>query len=240
MSVSRATIEDLRAFLTFLVRTRRDELLAVPDIAFRARRLDEVLAAIEALGVEGAGDRPNSLQLAEADATHDALYRAIRGVALAHLELPSASEETRASARKVIEVAVPRVDEVMASYADEAMRAAERAPHIEAARAHFERFPTADGGTLFDWTMRMLQAARTLGELLQGRADAESGRSHVPRLRTEAIGLVQRTRDHVAEVLAHDPAAARRADERLFGYLDTLTAMRRSGSKEPPPAPPTT
>lgn len=235
---NRATLEDLRAFLTFLTRTRREELITVPSIDFRTRALDACLASIEALRALPAGERSNASQLVEADTLHDTYARAIRAVALAHLEVPGSSEVVRASARKVIELAVPRADETRASYADEAARAAERAPLIEAARADFERIPTADGENLYVWTQRMLAAARSLGALLEGRADAEGGRSHVPQLRSEAIALVQRTREHVADALAHDPDAARRADARLFGYFDTLVAMRRGGSKDAPPAPP--
>jgi len=235
--MTKLTLNDIRACLVFLLRTRRPELDAITDAAGYARVLERVLAQIEVLGPEALGRAVNADDLATADALHDALGNAIADVAQAHANHPTLSREVQDAARFALELLVPSRRQLQASYGSEASRAAERRPRVEAGRARLELLKTADG-SLYGWAVAFLDAGDHIGSLLSGRADTKGDRTLAPGLRTTALGKLGRLRAAVADALDQDPDNARRVDNRLFGYLDLLSSMRDRGSSEATPPPP--
>lgn len=235
--MNKLTLNDIRAFLVFILRTRRAELDAVVDVAGNARVLDRMLAQLEALGPEALGGAVNADDLATTDTRHDAIGNAIADVAEGHANNPLLSAEIRDAARAALALLVPSRRQLSASYGSEASRAAERRPRVEASRARLELIKTADGN-LYGWALAFLDAGDQIGVLLSGRADTRGERTTAPALRTTAIGKVGRLRSAVADALEEDADNARRVDNRLFAYLDLLASMRDRGSNEATPPPP--
>ena len=113
--MNKLTLNDIRAFLVFILRTRRAELDAVVDVAGNARVLDRMLAQLEALGPEALGGAVNADDLATTDTRHDAIGNAIADVAEGHANNPLLSAEIRDAARAALALLVPSRRQLSAS-----------------------------------------------------------------------------------------------------------------------------
>ncbi|AKF04972.1 hypothetical protein [Sandaracinus amylolyticus] len=223
------TLRDLQMILAFLVRDRRTELEAAVGAAY-ARTLEETLAQIDALPA-AVVDAPLSEELSAADAQHDAWGAAIHSLCNALLECPGSTPEERAGARAGLDFLLPGgLRELRDSYVTEVSRARERRAQLDTHRAELSAVRIG-ARTLVDWATAFFDAGDALGRLLVDRADSGVDRTPAIKLRGEASKRVTRARGLV------EPSSA--ADQRLFGYLDTIVGMRAPGSKERAPAPPT-
>lgn len=138
--------------------------------------------------------------------------------------------DARSAARAVRDFAVPGLRELGASYVTEAARAAERQGKVEKLADAMSKIPVPGGGTIRGWVEAFFAEGMMLGTLLVQRADESGDRTSVLVLRTEGLSRIARARAL---------AAGTPLEHRLFGYLDTILAMRASGSTEAPPAAPT-
>ena len=196
-------------------------------------------AEIDALPPALTGGIPLADDLAKADADHDgyggALYYTVEAVQRA----PGVTAEVKAAAERVRDAFVPALAELQDTYALQAHRAAERRPLLEERKADLEMFPVVGGGTLLEVATKLIDAGDTLDALLDQRGSVpKTDRSRAAVLRAKTVGLLNRLRDDLQEEVAKDASLPRDLEHRVFGYLDTLTAMDGSDPKKPAdPAP---
>jgi hypothetical protein len=83
------------------------------------------------------------------------------------------------------------------------------------------------------------QQVRSIGGAGSRGDVPRAARHQAAALRSRATGLLNRLRQDLAQDVAKTPELPRDLDQRLFGYLDTLVAIRVKPAKkdEPQPAP---
>lgn len=156
------------------------------------------------------------------------------------LRLPNAAPALVEAAKGIRAAFIPSASELKDSYADEARRAVERRPMLKTLKADLMQFPVPGMGTLFDVATKYLDAGDRINELLSHRADIPTdARKDAGRLRNETLGMANRLRAEIAREVSKNPSLPQDLEQRLFGYLDTLTAMQAApGQPADPAAPP--
>ncbi len=228
-----------------LLEERAADLRKTKAGRFHEPALVELRAEIDALPAAITGSKPLVEDLDTADALHDGYGAAIFYATEVALRLPDTSAEVRAAALRIRDAFVAALAELQDAYVMEAHRAAERRSLLQTMRADLELFPVRKGETLLQVAERFLDAGDKLNALLSQRGDVpKADRRKAAVLRSRAVGLLNRLRADLREEVERTPSLPRDLEQRVFGYLDTLSAMKKkpgSGKPEPaaPPAGPT-
>ncbi|MGK4008667.1 hypothetical protein WMF31_39030 [Sorangium sp. So ce1036] len=226
------TLSDLKLGLTDLFDKRRSALLRSSSGKTYEPMLARKLAEISALPPAVVGGRALAAELDETDAEHDSLGKAVWHMTEAYLQHPQISPETAAAAARIRRAFIPALSELKASYADEATAAIERKKVLGEHRADLERFPVAEGETLYHWISGFLGAGERLHSMLSDRADVrETSRKGAGALRAATIGLLSRLRAGLADEVEHTPELPRDLDAQVFGYLDELHGPRAAAAR---------
>lgn len=221
------TLSDLQLGLTDLFDKRNTALLRTSSGRTYAPMLAKKLDEISALPPAVIGGKALATELEETDVEHDSFGAAVWYMTEAYLRLPGLTPETAAAARRIRQAFIPALAELKASYADEAKAALDRKKILEEHKADLERFPAADGETLYDWVAGFLDAGVRLHSMLSDRADVkETSRKGAGALRSTTIGLLSRLRAGIADEVEHDPKLPPDLDAQVFGYFDELHAPR--------------
>jgi hypothetical protein len=229
-----------------LLDKRRSDLQQSRAGKYYEAALEEQLAAINALPASLTGGTPLASDLDALDESHDGYGGAIYFVTEAYLRLPGAAPETVAAAQRIRAAFIPALADLGATYATEAERALERKPLLISMKPDLQRFPLAGGGTLFDTATAFLDAGERIHHTLSDRADVPKGaRKEAAKLRSATVGTLNRLRADVVREVKKDSSLPRDLEARLFGYFDTLEAMKPAtkadasapASPEAPPAP---
>lgn len=226
------TLSDLKLGLTDLFDKRRSALqrssAGKTYEPMLAKKLDEISALPPAV----VGGKAFAAELDETDTEHDGLGKAVWHMTEAYLQHPHVSQETAAAAARIRRAFIPALSELKASYADEATAALERKKILEEHKADLERFPVAEGETLYHWISGFLDAGERLHTTLSDRADVkETSRKGAGALRAATIGLLSRLRAGLADEVEHTPELPRDLDAQVFGYLDELHAPRAAAAR---------
>jgi hypothetical protein len=239
--MNKLTLTDLWLVLHNMAEARAAAVAALPGgDAFQGElgALRDKLGAIP--GVR-AGGRPLSVELSEADATHDTFGRALdlflRAYEALAEHLPAPINEAVAQARAQV---LPTPSVFALSYQDEAIAAQRRAPALEALGDQLALLPVAELGDLREVAARFQGAGQQLQALLQERADAESApaaqhgalRHHALALlgdMRQALALQQRNQRRQGTAPTPDLR-----EGQLFGYLNALIQMRTRGDSGAP------
>jgi hypothetical protein len=182
---------------------------------------------------------PFAQELADLDARHDELGRAVAYVCDAHAYNPLVTPATRERAERIRAALVPSIQELSATYVEEAALAVARAPKLETLRADLEAFPVADGATLFDWASAFIQAGLDIERLLSQRTTqkaAPNPRGH--NARAQALSLLYRLRRTLREELNMRADLPRDLEARVFAHLDSLSQRRERAATASAPTPP--
>ncbi len=233
------TLTSVKLGLRDLLDKRRPDLLLAKAGAYYESMLEEQSAAIDALPSALTGGAPLASALDALDDEHDGYGGAIYFTTETYLRLPSANAPTVAAAERIRAAFIPAMAELGASYALQAERALERKPLLVSMKADLELFPLADGGTLLDTAKAFLDAGERIHLTLSDRADVpKAARKQAAQLRSSAVGMLSRLRADLVREIKKDPALPRDLEARLFGYLDTLEDMQRTGKAFSPASPP--
>ncbi|MDI1479144.1 hypothetical protein [Polyangium sp. y55x31] len=182
---------------------------------------------IDALPGALTGGKPLAESIAEADDVHDGFGAAIWHMTEAYARWPKAPAHVRAAVERVRAAFIPELDDLRASYVEEAHAAFEHRKQIEALKADLQLIPISDGGTLLDWAEGYVGAAEQIGALLSQRADADTGaRRDAGRIRTSTLAVLGRFRGALGDELAVNPALPRDLEAQVFGLFDQLDQMR--------------
>lgn len=225
------TLADLSLGVPELLEKRVEFLHLVDPRGAIEKQLRAQVERLLELPAAARRNRPLAEALGLTDDLHDGSGSGVFYYLQAYLVCPLVPAEIRAAAARIRGGFIPVLDELRATYADEASRAKDRASKLEPFRADLEQFPIAGGGTLFDWVKSFLDAGIKLDGLLAQRSDeaasaAGGGRQAAAGLRGSLIGLLGRLRDRVRDELKTDPALPRDLEAKLFSYVDQLAASR--------------
>ncbi len=210
-----------------LLEKRRPDLQKSKAGKYYEAALEEQLAAINALPAALTGGTPLASDLDALDENHDGYGGAIYFVTEVYLRLPGADPETVAAAHRVRAAFIPALADLGAAYATEADRAIERKPLLSSMKEDLQRFPLADGSTLLDTATAFLDAGESIHRTLSDRADVPKGvRKEAAKLRSATVGTLSRLRADVVREVKKDSTLPRDLEARLFGYFDTLEAMK--------------
>ncbi len=230
-------LSDLRLILEDMLSKRREALTSTGVGRAYVPILEADLTALKALPASQRG-LPLAQALADKDAEHDALGRAIRALTEAYMTHPGLPEATRQAARRIQDAFIPSLLGLKHSYADEAARAGERRQAQEALKDDLARLPAlgASGpGTLADWVGAFLDAGEELGRLLSERGDQQAAsRADAALLRSRIMGHLSRLRAALADEASVSPSTPADLDQGVFGYVDTLVAQRAARPKAGP------
>ncbi|MDI3284480.1 hypothetical protein [Polyangium sp. 15x6] len=182
---------------------------------------------IDALPGALTGGKPLAESIAEADDEHDGFGAAIWHVTEAYMRCPKVPAHVRAAVERVRAAFIPQLDDLRASYVEEAHAAFEHRKQIEELKADLQLIPIADGLTLLDWAEGYVGAAEQIGALLSQRADVDTGaRRDAGRIRTATLAVLGRFRGALGDELAVNAALPRDLDAQVFGLFDQLDQMR--------------
>ncbi|MDI1436814.1 hypothetical protein [Polyangium sorediatum] len=173
------------------------------------------------------GGKPLAEAIAEADDVHDGFGSAIWHLTEAYARWPKVPPHVRAAIERVRAAFIPELDDLRASYVEEAHAAFEHRKRIDALKADLQLIPLAEGRTLLEWAEGYVTAAEQIGALLSQRADAETGaRRDAGRIRTATLAVLGRFRGALGDEIAVNPALPRDLDAQVFGLFDELGQMR--------------
>jgi hypothetical protein len=237
------TLVDVTLIINNLLSERRPDLILCPAGRYYEPKLLEVKSGLDKLPRALTGGLAVAADLASADMSHDGHGAVIWFVTETVLRNPLANAEDRAAAQHIREAFLPALAELKDSYAVEAHRALERKPLLASMRADLSRFPVPGSKSLFETASEYVAAGERLNALLDERGSVpQRDRSNAAILRAKAAGLLTRLRKDLREDLDKDPTLPRDLEHRVFGYADTLMAMKRSSTSTDaevaaPPAP---
>ena len=198
---------------------------------------------IDALPAVLTGGKPLAEAIAEVDDEHDGFGAAIWYLTEAYVRCPKVSAPVRAAALRIRAAFVPQLDELRASYVDEAHAAMDHKKQLATLKADLQLIPIAEGLTLLDWAQGYVGAGEHIGSLLSQRADADTGaRSQAGKIRSATLAVLGRFRGALGDEIEVNEALPRDLDARVFGLFDELAQMRSeavAGKKAPAPAPAT-
>jgi hypothetical protein len=173
--MNKLTLTDLWLVLHNMAEARAAAVAALPGGDAFQGELGDLRDKLGAIPGVRAGGRPLSVELSEADATHDTFGRALdlflRAYEALADHLPAPINEAVAQARAQV---LPTPSVFALSYQDEAIAAQRRAPALEALGDQLALLPVAELGDLREVAARFQGAGQQLQALLQERADAES------------------------------------------------------------------
>lgn len=112
-------------------------------------------------------------------------------------------------------------------------------------QADMQSISTPDGRTVYDWVVEFLDSGDQISALLDGRSKLEADEPGVELVlnRTQALSLVTKARELVAEEAAKSATLPKNAEAIIFGYFDTLASFRSTAKNDdqapPPPVAPT-
>ncbi|MDI1451612.1 hypothetical protein [Polyangium sp. 6x1] len=182
---------------------------------------------IDALPGALTGGKPLAEAIAEADDVHDGFGAAIWHMTEAYGRWPKAPAHVRAAIERVRAAFIPELDDLRASYVEEAHAAFQHRKQIEALKADLQLIPIAEGQTLLDWAEGYAAAAEQIGALLSQRADADTdARRDAGRIRTATLAVLGRFRGALGDEVAANPALPRDLDAQVFALFDQLNQMR--------------
>ena len=175
-------------------------------------------------------------ELREADAEHDATYRAIYFLLRAYQDLPpdpssASGRGLQAKAKALQQALTPDLALTRASYADEAHAATARRARLQPLDADLDLFPV-EGGTLRAWTERLDASARKLSDLLAQRAHKDvdnlsaGALGEAVALRGSILGALQSLRESLRVELRQKPGLPADTEARVFQMLDNLAQSR--------------
>lgn len=220
------TLADLREGLADLFDNRGEYLgqtqtgkLYGPILAAKRNAIEN---AIDATRRAQTGD------VNETDAHHDGLGAAIWHYTEAVVCHPFVSKEFHDAATRIREAFIPDLVVLTHSFAEEAARAKENRPKIEALAEDLRRFPTPDGTTLYEWVTSFVDQGDRLATQLATRTPTpglEAFREQTA-LRVTTIGLLGRFRAALHDELVEHPNLPRDLGQKLFSYFDELGRRR--------------
>jgi hypothetical protein len=230
------TLGDLNLYLTHLLQDPDQQNLLGSLLSWKLfgpllQGHHEALRGLPpALIIEG---KALAAELREADADHDAAYRAIHHLLRAYVEFPHAPEHAARAqqAQALLRVLTPDLGLTRASYADEAHEATARQALLQPLDAQLDAFPVTDG-TLRAWVQRLDASAHRLAELLALRAHKDvdnlstSTRGEALKLRADLMGALQSFRAALRAELAQRADVAADTEARVFQMLDNLASSR--------------
>jgi hypothetical protein len=200
--------------------------------------LVELRTGLDALPPALTKSAPLAFELESADTVHDGHGGTLFYVTEAAIRLPDTPDTIRAAAVRVRDAFVPALAELNDAYIVEAHRAAERRPLLATLKADLEQFPVRANVTLLHVATNFLDAGDKLNALLSQRGDVpKADRSKAAVLRAKAVGLLNRLRADLRDEVKRTPSLPRDLEQRVFGFLDTLAAMKKDA---PAPAAPAT
>lgn len=162
-------------------------------------------------------------ELGAADDIHDALGQAIWHFTEAYMRHPNTPANIVAAALRVRNAFIPTLEDLGASYAEEAKGAIDKTAALQSLKNDLDLFPVAGGQTLSQWAESFVAAGTKIDSLLEARADTEqNNRKAAATLRAEVIGILNRLRKNLILELKDDPALPRDLENQVFGYLDLL------------------
>ena len=225
----RLNLADLLLGLNNLEEPKRQAALLLSPIgAAYAAPIAVKHVAIKALPAALTG-KPLADELTETDQRHDGFGLSSIEYVDATLRIPTLTDAQTDALRR-IKAFLPRVEDMQASYADEAAAAQKRRETLDASpelQADLKSFPVVGGGTLLDWVNEHLDAGRRIGALLSGRADADTGaRSKAAALRSQTVALLNRARGAILDAVHADEKLPRDLDGQIFAYFDELEERR--------------
>lgn len=170
-----------------------------------------------------AAGRAFANELGAADDTHDALGQAIWYFTEAYKRHPNTPANILAAVERVRKAFIPQLEDLGASYAEEAKGAIDKAPSLQELKNDLDLLPIAGGQTLYQWAESFVVAGTKIDSLLEARADTEqNNRKAAATLRAEVMGILNRLRKNLLLELKDDPALPRDLEKQVFGYLDLL------------------
>lgn len=220
------TLADLREGLADLFDNRSEYLKQT-----QTGKLYGPILAAKRKAIENAIDATRRGQTGDAnetDAHHDGLGAAIWHYTEAVLCHPFVSKELQDAATRIREAFIPDLVVLTHTFAEEAARARENRPKIEALAEDLRRFSTPDGTTLYTWVTAFVNQGDLLATQIAARSQApglETFREQTA-LRVTTIGLLGRFRAALHDELVEHPHLPRDLGQKLFSYFDELGRKR--------------
>jgi len=223
------TIDELILALDDLLGKRGPELAKLSSGKSFRTLLSRIRGQLAALP-EALRGLPRAELLRALDLNHDRRHRALSHLRQAIELWPDATAAMKRAAALLASDFVVEASETQAPYAVEAQKAEERLLKLPAAEPVLAAVSTPDGSTLVTWVRAFLEAGRTIGTTLSGRADDLATRpdgKQAGALRGTTIGLLSDLRTTVARELEADTDATlpRSLDADIFGYVDELQRL---------------
>jgi hypothetical protein len=201
---------------------------------------------IDALPAVLTGGKPLADEIGEADAFHDGFGAAIWHICQAYQRCPNVPPQVLAAVKSIEDAFIPELDDLKASFVDEAEAAIKHKQDIIALETQLKSIPLAGGFTLVDWAKSYVSGGEQIGVLLSQRADADNGaRREAGKIRAATVGVLGRFRGALADEIGVNAALPKDLDAQVFAYFDELDAMRaaavaakpKKGGAPPQPPP---
>lgn len=199
---------------------------------------------IDALPAVLTGSKPLVEEIDAADELHDGYGAALWHLGQAYLRCPNVAPEVRAAAKRIVDAFIPELDDLNASFVDEAHAAIQHKQDLQTREADLKSIPIAGGFTSLDWAQGYVAGGELVGTLLSQRADADTGaRKEAAKIRASTIAVLGRFRGALGDEVGVNAALPKDLDGQVFGYFDELGAMRAAvvaakPKKGAPPGPP--
>lgn len=225
------SIATIRRGTQNLFTERMDALNASKSGAYYKDELHDLHLAITALP-EALTSTPYKVELRTTDGRHDSLGRLIYFTTEACFQDTDASPDIVAAAQRIRDAFIPSLDELTASYATEAERAAKRKPLLTSLADDLKKFvlPWDDSRSLLNVATSFVEAGEKLNDLLNDRADVPKGvRAQALTLRNKAMSVLNHFRKDLKKEIARNMNLPRDLEQRVFGFFDTLHAMEIAG-----------
>ena len=221
------SIRELREASSDLLDKRMASLGRLPTGDYFKNAITEKLSAISALP-DSITKLPLSELLRLLDKSHDQWARSIHYLVRAAEECPTMPESTGKTIELIRERYMSGLNETRDPYGVEAQRGRERAEKLPGDQNALTAVATPDGRNLFDWISSYVDAGKSIGGGLSGRADqlASSGdASQAGRLRSELIGLYGELRAAIRLQLKAQSDLPRTLEDDILGNFDELQRL---------------
>ncbi len=232
-------LTSVRLVLVHITTTKLPDLQLVPIGQAYVPVCTSTLANIDALP-DALKAQPYRDELDEADDLHDDFHESGQGYIDSALLCPAISKDDKTFLAEVRAVFLAEAGERSATFVNEADKARERRAKLPAYEVKLKAWTVAPGQSLHDWIDGYIAAGEKLHTLLEKRADVLSqSRKDARILRSKALGILRDLRRSIRRAVELDPALPRDLEARIFGYMDTLSAMIKSkpAEKDEPGAP---